>query len=111
MSKRGFDPLAYRFEDQVPKPGKVTEIAEGVFPVFMNPDRFDLYQAALEEGFAKAGGGKGLHNFDVAPFVNVIVGDDLVQDYFRTNLVFVKRRLQQAGLRLARLLDRIYAAE
>ncbi len=30
MSKRGFDPLVYRFEDQVPSPGEVTRIADGV---------------------------------------------------------------------------------
>lgn len=31
MSKRGFDPLTYRFEDQSPEPGEVTEVADGVF--------------------------------------------------------------------------------
>jgi glyoxylase-like metal-dependent hydrolase (beta-lactamase superfamily II) len=35
MSRRGFDPLTYRFEDQVPKPGEVTKIAEGVFWIRM----------------------------------------------------------------------------
>ncbi len=30
MSKRGFDPLTYRFEDQLPDPGAVTEVADGV---------------------------------------------------------------------------------
>ena len=35
MSKRGFDPLSYKFEDQVPKPGEVTEVAEGVYWVRM----------------------------------------------------------------------------
>jgi len=34
-------------------------------------------RASLEEGFAKAGGGKGLHAFDVMANVTVIVGDDL----------------------------------
>jgi glyoxylase-like metal-dependent hydrolase (beta-lactamase superfamily II) len=35
MSKRGFDPLVYRFEDQVPAPGKVSEVADGVFWIRM----------------------------------------------------------------------------
>ncbi len=35
MSRRGFDPLTYRFEDQVPRPGSVTQIADGVFWVRM----------------------------------------------------------------------------
>ena len=35
MSKRGFDPLTYRFEDQIPHPGDVTEIANGVFWIRM----------------------------------------------------------------------------
>ena len=30
VSKRGFDPLTYRFEDVVPKPGQLTEVADGV---------------------------------------------------------------------------------
>jgi glyoxylase-like metal-dependent hydrolase (beta-lactamase superfamily II) len=35
MSKRGFDPLTYKFEDQVPKPGHALEIADGVFWIRM----------------------------------------------------------------------------
>ena len=53
------------------------EIGDGVFPVWMNPARFDLLREPLEAGFAKAGGGKGLGNFDVAPFVRVALGDDV----------------------------------
>jgi len=53
------------------------EVADGLIPVWMNPERFDLLQPHLEAGFAKAGGGKGLANFDVAPFVTCILGDDL----------------------------------
>ena len=53
------------------------EVADGVFPVFMNPERFDLIEGPLNEGFARAGGGKGLGDFDVAPFVAVAMGDDL----------------------------------
>ncbi len=53
------------------------EIADGVFPVWMNPARCDLLRAPLEEGFALAGAGKSLARFDVAPFVRVALGDDL----------------------------------
>jgi F420-dependent oxidoreductase-like protein len=53
------------------------EIADGVFPVWMNPTRYDLLREPLEAGFALAGGGKSLANFDVAPFVRVALGDDL----------------------------------
>jgi glyoxylase-like metal-dependent hydrolase (beta-lactamase superfamily II) len=35
ISKRGFDPLTYRFEDQAPEPGKVTMIADGVYWIRM----------------------------------------------------------------------------
>ena len=53
------------------------EVADGVFPVWMNPERFDLFEDALNDGFARAGGGKGLENFEVAPFVSVVLDDDL----------------------------------
>ena len=55
------------------------ELADGFFPVWMNPDRYDVFESAVTEGFAKAGGGKSLENFDVAPFVSVVMGDDLEQ--------------------------------
>ena len=53
------------------------EVADGVFPVWMNPERFDLFEPHLREGFAKAGGGKSLERFDVAPFVTAVMGSDL----------------------------------
>ncbi len=54
------------------------EIADGWLPVFFSPYRFkDAFGAAIDAGFAKAGGGKGLDRFDVAPTVSVIVGDDV----------------------------------
>ncbi|WP_119422122.1 LLM class F420-dependent oxidoreductase [Desertibaculum subflavum] len=52
------------------------EVADGFFPVWMNPERFDIFKPAIEEGFAKAPG-KSLKNFDVAPFINCVMGDDL----------------------------------
>ncbi len=53
------------------------EVADGLIPVWMNPERFDLLEPHLEKGFAKAGGGKSLSSFDVAPFVTCVMGDDL----------------------------------
>jgi len=53
------------------------EIADGVIPVWMNPERFDIYDGPLKEGFAKTGGKKSLDNFDVAPFVTCIMGPDV----------------------------------
>jgi len=55
------------------------EVADGVIPVWMNPDRFDLFEKPLQEGFAKAGGGKSLDDFDIAPFLTMVMGDDLDQ--------------------------------
>ncbi|HSJ96652.1 MAG TPA: LLM class flavin-dependent oxidoreductase, partial [Myxococcota bacterium] len=53
------------------------EVADGLIPVWMNPERWDLLEPHLQKGFAKAGGGKSLERFDVAPFVTCILGDDL----------------------------------
>jgi F420-dependent oxidoreductase-like protein len=53
------------------------EVADGMFPFCMDPERFELMRPHLEEGFAAAGGGKDLNEFDVLPFVHLHVGDDL----------------------------------
>ena len=53
------------------------EVADGVFPVWMNPERFEIFESALAEGFAKAGGGKSLADFEIAPFCTVALGDDV----------------------------------
>ncbi len=54
------------------------EVADGVFPMMMDPGNFDTaYLPFLEEGFAKAGGGKSLSNFAVVPGVTVIISDDV----------------------------------
>ena len=52
-------------------------MADGVFPVWMNPERFDLFEDALHEGFERAGNGRSLETFEIAPFVEVVVDDDL----------------------------------
>ena len=53
------------------------ELADGFFPVWMNPDRYDLFAPAIRAGLAAAGNGKTEADFDVAPFVRVCPGDDL----------------------------------
>lgn len=55
------------------------EVADGVIPVWMNPDRYDLLESSIEAGFATAGNNKCLRDFDIAPFVSVVMGDDLDQ--------------------------------
>lgn len=54
------------------------EVADGVFPMMMDPENFDsVYLPFLQEGFDKAGDGKSLDNFAVVPGVTVIINDDL----------------------------------
>lgn len=53
------------------------EVSDGVFPVWMNPERYDVFKDSLEMGFSKAGGGKSLDDFEIAPFVTVVLGDDV----------------------------------
>jgi F420-dependent oxidoreductase-like protein len=54
------------------------EVADGLIPVWMSPERFDLYRNHLEAGFKAAPGGKkSLAAFDVAPFVTCVLGNDL----------------------------------
>jgi F420-dependent oxidoreductase-like protein len=53
------------------------EIADGWLPIFFSPERLPVYQEWLNEGFAKAGGGKNLSNFDIAPTVTIAMGDDV----------------------------------
>jgi hypothetical protein len=45
----------------------------------MDPDQFSVFKDPIEKGLKAAGGGKSLADFDVAPFVTVIIGDDLKQ--------------------------------
>jgi F420-dependent oxidoreductase-like protein len=56
---------------------QTAEIADGWLPVFYSPYRTGIYKDGLAAGFARAGGGKSLATFDVAPAVTVIVGDDV----------------------------------
>lgn len=54
------------------------EIADGWLPLFFSPGKFDeIYRPALKEGFARAGGGKSLDSFDLAPMVPVVIDRSL----------------------------------
>ncbi len=52
------------------------EVADGVIPVFMDPER-DVLSAPIAEGLAKAPDSKTAADFEVVPFVPIRVGDDL----------------------------------
>jgi F420-dependent oxidoreductase-like protein len=57
---------------------QAAEIADGWLPIFYSPFRAPkVYQPSLDEGFARAGGGKSVGSFDIAVGVAVIVGDDV----------------------------------
>jgi F420-dependent oxidoreductase-like protein len=53
------------------------EIADGLLLTCMHPERFDVIKPHIDAGFAKAGGGKSLATFDVAPTIACILGSDL----------------------------------
>ncbi|MFN8474037.1 MAG: LLM class F420-dependent oxidoreductase [Anaerolineae bacterium] len=53
------------------------EIADGWLPVFFSPFRMSVFSDSLNDGLAKAGGGKTLADLDIAPTVQVAIGPDL----------------------------------
>ena len=57
------------------------EVADGVFPVWMDPNKYDVLGESIEQGFEKAGNGKSLKDFDIAPFITVAMNDDLDAAY------------------------------
>lgn len=52
------------------------EVADGFFPVWMDPDQFSVFADPIQKGFDRAGN-KNLTQFDVAPFVTVVMGDSV----------------------------------
>lgn len=58
------------------------EIADGWLPIFFSPAKYDeIYKPHIEAGFAKAGGGKNIANFDIAPTVSVVIHEDVEVAY------------------------------
>ena len=53
------------------------EIADGWIPTLFSPEHLAEFRPLLEEGFARAGDGKGFADFEIAPTVNVFVTDDV----------------------------------
>ena len=54
------------------------EVADGFFPVWMDPEQYSVFADPIQQGF-DAAGDKDLTQFDVAPFVTVVMGDDVEQ--------------------------------
>jgi len=54
------------------------EIADGWLPIFFAPEFYgEVFEPSVRAGFAHAGGGKGYAQFDIAPSVAVVPGDDV----------------------------------
>jgi F420-dependent oxidoreductase-like protein len=53
------------------------EIADGFMPFIFSPEHVGAVRPLLEAGFARAGGGKGFDDFDIAPNTSVCISDDL----------------------------------
>lgn len=53
------------------------EIADGWLPAFFSPYRMNIFKEDIEEGFRRAGNGKGWKDFDIVATCNVIITDDV----------------------------------
>jgi F420-dependent oxidoreductase-like protein len=53
------------------------EVADGVLPFFMAPEKTETIIAPILEGMARSGTGKTLADFDIVPYVRISLGDDL----------------------------------
>jgi F420-dependent oxidoreductase-like protein len=54
------------------------EIADGWLPIFFSPRHYEeVFKPWVEEGLSLAANGKKEENFDIAPMVNVVVGEDV----------------------------------
>jgi F420-dependent oxidoreductase-like protein len=51
------------------------EVADGVLPFLMSPEKAELNAAPVREGMTKSG--KSLADFDIAPYVRIRMGDDI----------------------------------
>lgn len=53
------------------------EVADGWLPVFFSPSRANVFRQSLDEGFARRTDRKTESDFDIAPTVAVVLGDDV----------------------------------
>jgi F420-dependent oxidoreductase-like protein len=54
-----------------------SEVADGVFPIWLSPDKVCLVESHIGPGLAARSDGMTRSAFDVAPTVSVVVGDDI----------------------------------
>ena len=54
------------------------EVCDGLFPIWMDPEKFSVFKKPIQDGFSKAAD-KSLLDFDISPFVTVVMGDDVEQ--------------------------------
>jgi len=53
------------------------EVADGVLPFYMSPEKAAQIAAPVEQGLAKGPPGRTLADFDIAPYVRIRMGDDI----------------------------------
>lgn len=53
------------------------EVADGNLPIFMSPERAEVVTAPILEGMERAGRGRDLTRFDIAPYTKIRLGEDL----------------------------------
>ncbi len=53
------------------------EVTDGFFPIWMDPEKFSVFEKPINKGLAASG--RNMSQFDVSPFVTVVVGDDVEQ--------------------------------
>ena len=51
------------------------EVADGVFPIWMDPAKPEVLLPHIEKGLAKSG--RTMMEYDIAPFITCIMGDDI----------------------------------
>ena len=56
---------------------QTAELADGWLPFGLRPGSFETYRPWLEEGFRRAGGGKGFGDFEIQASVQVRITDDV----------------------------------
>jgi len=66
------------------------EVADGVLPFFMSPEKAAAIVEPIREGRARAGKSRDLADFDNAPYVRVSMGEDVAKcrDALRPQLAF-----------------------
>ena len=51
------------------------EVTDGFFPIWMDPEKYSVFEQPIREGLAASG--RSAAEFDVAPFVTVVMGDSV----------------------------------